>query len=129
KWGHANTVVTQNDPSAFARLPGYVDVMLVDAPCSGSGMFRKEPAAIDEWSEAVVQLCSERQRRILADSLPALKTGGILFYSTCSYSVEENEQIADWLCEHHGMAPVAIPLNDDWGIVPSFSDKWNCPGY
>src|SRR5690606_10699869 len=112
RWGHANTVVTHNDPSAFGRLPGYVDLMLVDAPCSGSGMFRKDHAAIDEWSEGAVQLCSERQRRILADSLPALKEGGTLLYSTCSYSVEENEEIADWLCETQGMEPVDIPLNE-----------------
>src|SRR5690606_22607904 len=93
RWGHTNTVVTQNDPSAFGRLPGYADLMLVDAPCSGSGMFRKDQAVVDEWSEAMVQLCSERQRRILADSLPALKTGGVLLYSTCSYSAEENEEV------------------------------------
>lgn len=129
RWGPVNTVVTHNDPSAFSRLPGYVDFMLVDAPCSGSGMFRKDDAAIAEWSEAVVQLCSERQRRILASSLPALKTGGILFYSTCSYSVEENEQIADWLCEQQGMEPLDIPHSDEWGIERSFSDKWACSGY
>lgn len=129
KWGHTNAVVTQNDPSAFGRLPGYVDVMLVDAPCSGSGMFRKEQAAVDEWSEAVVHLCSERQRRILADSLPTLKTGGMLLYATCSYSAEENEQIADWLCEHQGMAPVTLPVDDGWGVELSLSEKWGCPGY
>lgn len=129
RWGPANTVVTHNDPSAFSRLPGYVDVMMVDAPCSGSGMFRKDKATASEWSEAVVQLCRERQQRILASSLPVLKTGGILLYSTCSYSEEENEQIADWLCDQHGMAPVDIPYPSQWGIERSLSDKWACPGY
>ncbi|SFC01734.1 16S rRNA C967 or C1407 C5-methylase, RsmB/RsmF family [Parapedobacter composti] len=129
RWGHANTVVTNNDPSAFRHLPGYVDLMLVDAPCSGSGMFRKDAASINEWSEAAVQLCSERQRRILADSLPALRAGGFLLYSTCSYSVEENEQIADWLCETQGVEPVAIPIDADWGIEQTASDKHACPGY
>jgi len=127
RWGHSNTVVTNNDPSAFSRLPGYVDLMLVDAPCSGSGMFRKDPAVLNEWSESMVQLCSERQRRILADSLPALKEGGILLYSTCSYSVEENEEIADWLCETQGMEPVAIPVNDAWGIEQTQSERHACP--
>lgn len=127
RWGHSNTVVTNNDPSAFARLPGYVDFMLVDAPCSGSGMFRKDHAAINEWSEGVVQLCCERQRRILADSLPTLKEGGILLYSTCSYSVEENEEIADWLCETQGMEPVAIPVNEAWGIQQTRSERYACP--
>lgn len=129
RWGQPNTIVTNNDPSAFSRLPGYVDFMLVDAPCSGSGMFRKDPAAISEWSEAAVRLCSERQRRILADSLPALKEGGLLLYSTCSYSMEENEEIADWLCGSQGMEPLHIPIEQTWGIEQTLSEKRGCPGY
>ncbi|PPL01805.1 methyltransferase RsmF C-terminal domain-like protein [Parapedobacter indicus] len=129
RWGHPNTVVTNNDPSAFARIPGYVDLMLVDAPCSGSGMFRKDHAAINQWSEGAVQLCSERQRRILADSLPTLKEGGVLLYSTCSYSVEENEEIADWLCETQGMEPVALSVNKAWGIEQTRSERHGCPGF
>ncbi len=129
RWGDPNTVVTNNDPSAFGHLPGFFDLLLVDAPCSGSGLFRKDSGAIDEWSEANVQLCSERQQRILANSLPALKTGGILLYSTCSYSAEENEEIADWLCDTQGMEAVAIPIDAGWGIVETHSEKHGCPGY
>ncbi|SEL43438.1 methyltransferase RsmF C-terminal domain-like protein [Parapedobacter koreensis] len=129
RWGHTNTVVTNNDPSAFRHLPGYVDMLLVDAPCSGSGMFRKDHAAIAEWSEGAVMLCSERQRRILADSLPTLKEEGILLYSTCSYSVEENEEIADWLCDTQGMEPIGIPIDEGWGIEQTLSEKHACPGY
>ncbi len=129
RWGHSNTIVSNNDPSAFRHLPGYIDLMLVDAPCSGSGMFRKDRQAINEWSEAVVQLCSERQRRILADSLPALREGGILLYSTCSYSIEENEHIADWLCETQGMEPLSLSAPGAWGIEQTRSDKHACPGY
>lgn len=129
RWGHANTVVTKNDPVSFQRLPGYADLMLVDAPCSGSGMFRKESDAIDDWSEGAVKLCCERQQRILANSLTALKPGGILLYSTCSYSEEENEDIADWLVETQGMTPLAIPLELDWGVEETFSRKHACPGY
>src|SRR5690606_26580908 len=108
RWGNANTIVTKNDPVSFQRLPGYADLMLVDAPCSGSGMFRKDPDTVDDWSEGAVKLCSERQQRILANSLAALKTGGTLIYSTCSYSDEENEDIADWLVETQGMVPLPI---------------------
>lgn len=129
RWGSTNTVVTNNDPSAFSRLPGYVDFMLVDAPCSGSGLFRKDSDAIAAWSEAAVKLCSERQQRILADSLPALKTGGILLYSTCSFSMEENEQIADWLCDTQGMEAINIPIDGSWGIEQTHSDQYACPGY
>ena len=99
KWGAANVIVTNNDPSDFQRLPGYFDVIVVDAPCSGSGLFRKDPAAIGEWSENNVLHCAQRQQRILEHIMPALKDGGILIYSTCSYSKEEDEAIADWMVE------------------------------
>lgn len=117
KWGSPNTVVTNNDPTHFKQLPGFFDLMLVDAPCSGSGLFRKDPAAIDEWSEEAVMLCSRRQQRILADVLPTLKEGGILLYATCSYSVEEDEVITKWLMEEMQMEAVPISVPEVWGIV------------
>lgn len=129
RWGTANTVVTKNDPVSFQRLPGYADLMLVDAPCSGSGMFRKDPGTIDDWSLGAVKLCGERQQRILASSLTALKTGGVLLYSTCSYSEEENERIADWLVETQGMQPLALPVDPEWGIEETASPQHACPGY
>ena len=87
KWGSSNVAVTHNDPANFKKLPGFFDLMVVDAPCSGSGLFRKDPDAIDEWSEANVAHCSMRQQRILTDALPSLNNNGVLIYSTCSYSV------------------------------------------
>ena len=117
KWGSPNTVVTNNDPTHFKQLPGFFDLMLVDAPCSGSGLFRKDPAALDEWSEEAVMLCSRRQQRILADVLPALKEGGILLYATCSYSVEEDEAITKWLMDEMQMEAVPISVPAAWGIV------------
>ncbi|MEC3880688.1 methyltransferase RsmF C-terminal domain-like protein [Parapedobacter sp. 10938] len=129
RWGRPNTVVSNNDPSAFGHLPGYVDLLLVDAPCSGSGMFHKDHEAINAWSESAVQLCCERQQRILATSLPALKEGGVLLYSTCSYSREEDEKIADWLCDTQGLEPLSIPIAAEWGIEQTLSDKHACPGY
>src|SRR5690606_12015652 len=129
RWGYAEIVVTNSDASAFGRLPDFFDLLVVDAPCSGSGVMRKDPAVVDEWSEAAVKLCSERQQRILADSIPCLKEGGILIYSTCSYSSEENEDIGDWLVEEYGLEAIDIPLEDAWGIVPSKSPKHACPGY
>jgi len=117
KWGSPNTVVTNNDPTHFKQLPGFFDLMLVDAPCSGSGLFRKDPASLDEWSEEAVMLCSRRQQRILADVLPALKEGGILLYATCSYSAEEDEAICKWLMEEMQMEAVPILVPEAWGIV------------
>lgn len=129
KWGADNIIVTNNDPKDFNRLPGFFDAMVVDAPCSGSGLFRKDEHAISEWSEENVMLCSQRQQRILADALPALKEDGILIYSTCSYSVEEDETIADWLCEEMGMENIALQINDEWNIVATESPKHKAKGY
>lgn len=129
KWGSANVVVTNNDPRDFSRLPGYFDVMVIDAPCSGSGLFRREPELIPEWSLENVALCSQRQQRILADVLPALKEGGILIYSTCSFSREEDEQIMDWLLGNFEMENIPVPLQESWHIVPAFSGEHNGAGY
>ena len=117
KWGVNNVIVTNNDPQHFNRLEGFFDVMVVDAPCSGSGLFRRDEEAIQEWSTDNVQLCYARQRRILADALPALKEGGVLVYSTCSYSKEEDEDIMDWLVSEQGMENVPLQLHTDWHIV------------
>lgn len=109
RWGRANAVVTQNDPRDFGRLPGFFDVLLIDAPCSGSGLFRKEPETVREWSAQAVELCSRRQQRILADALPALAEGGLLLYATCSYSPEENEENVRWLQENFSLEKIKLP--------------------
>src|SRR5688572_3334894 len=117
KWGCSNVIVTNNDPRDFQRLKNYFDVIVVDAPCSGSGLFRRDPEAIDEWSEHNVALCSQRQQRILADVLPALKNGGLLIYSTCSYSRQEDEEICEWLMSELKLKREKLKVNDEWGIV------------
>jgi NOL1/NOP2/sun family putative RNA methylase len=129
KWGTGNVVVTNNDPSHLQALPGYFDVMVVDAPCSGSGLFRKDPTAIEEWSEDNVALCSQRQQRILADVYPALKEGGLLIYSTCSYSSEEDEEILDWLMQEFALESCPVEVQPQWGIVPVTSPQKNAAGY
>lgn len=117
KWGTGNVVVTNNDPADFSRLNEYFDCIVVDAPCSGSGLFRREPHAVEEWSEANVTLCSQRQQRILADIWPSLKKGGTLIYSTCSYSKEEDEQVVDWMLKELGATnrPLSVPTS--WNIT------------
>lgn len=117
KWGCSNVVVTNNDPKDFQRLENYFDVIVVDAPCSGSGLFRRDPEAIEEWSEQNVALCSQRQQRILSDVLPSLKNGGVLIYSTCSYSKEEDEFIAKWLNEKLIINHEELIVNSDWNIT------------
>jgi len=116
KWGHANVVVTNNDPRDFRKLQGYFDAILVDAPCSGEGLFRKDPYSIREWSPENVKLCAQRQRRILEDSWPALKQNGILIYCSCTYNEQENEDTLNWLRQQKEIEPVRIKISDSWGI-------------
>ena len=129
KWGSASVVVTHNDPAHFQRLPEFFDLIVVDAPCSGSGLFRKDPLAIESWSLANVALCSQRQQRILADVMDSLKPGGILIYSTCSYSVEEDENNADWLLQEMQMEPIKLSVPQNAGIVETASPRSHAPGY
>ncbi len=129
KWGNDNVVVSNNDPVHFQSLGNYFDVVVVDAPCSGSGLFRKDPEAIHEWSLDHVQLCSQRQQRILSDILPVLKEDGILIYATCSYSLEEDEMIADWLTREMEMESLTVAIEADWGIVNTFSENQKAAGY
>lgn len=129
RWGTSNTIVTNNDPRDFAPLKEFFDIILVDAPCSGSGMFRKDPDAMSEWSEANVNLCHQRQERILADIYPSLTEDGYLIYSTCSYSHQENEDILDWLCSTFDMESIRIPINEEWDVVESQSVAAKAWGY
>lgn len=129
RWGCENVVVTNNDPQHFSKLEGFFDVLIVDAPCSGSGLFRKEPAAVNEWSEENVWLCCGRQKRIIADSIACLKKDGVFIYSTCSYSKEEDEDIADWLAEEWDMENTKLTVEEDWGIVETQSEKSKSVGY
>ena len=121
KWGYSNVLVTNNDPKDFQRLENYFDVIVVDAPCSGSGLFRRDPEAIEEWSLNNVALCCQRQQRILADALPALKPGGILIYSTCSYSKEEDEEICKWITRELIFNNEELIIKPEWGIIKSDS--------
>ncbi len=127
KWGYPNVVVTNNAAKDFARLPNFFDVMLVDAPCSGEGMFRKDATAVEEWSEANVALCAERQQKILADAWPALKSGGLLIYSTCTYNRKENEENVKWLVDTFGAQSLPLHQKGNWGIVES--KEGDCHGY
>ncbi len=117
KWGLGNIVVTNNDPDHFEPLEGFFDLVLVDAPCSGEGMFRKDPQAREEWSLDHVTLCSSRQKRIMDKAGALVKGGGYLVYSTCTFNEQENEEMIRFLTEEFAFEPVRIPLEKAWGIV------------
>ena len=117
KWGHANVVVTQADPAVLGKLTGFFDLIVVDAPCSGSGLFRKDAEAMDHWSLSAVEHCAARQRRILKDIWPSLKEGGRLLYSTCSFSEAEDEEVVSWMQQEWDIVLNKIDLPAEWGVV------------
>ena len=119
KWGNQNTLVTNNDPADFSALNNFFDAVVVDAPCSGEGMFRKDAGAIDEWSLSNVELCAERQKKILTDVWDALKPEGILVYSTCTYNREENEDNVAWMCRELDAELLKVDLHGNENIVES----------
>ena len=129
KWGFTNGIISNNDPVHFKSLPGFFDVLMMDAPCSGSGLFRKDPEAAKEWSPDAVKLCSQRQQRILGDAWDCLKENGILIYSTCSYSKEENEDILDHVLQQYEGASVSLSPDPAWNIMETFSEIKGAAGY
>lgn len=126
-WGDPNVVVTNADPSAFASLAGFFDIIVADVPCSGEGMFRKDPEAVRQWSRENVALCQARQRRIVADVWPALKEGGVLVYSTCTFNRYENDDNVKWICENLGAESRGPGMSDfcgdaygcGWKVMPA----------
>lgn len=112
-WGDPNVVVTSADPAAIGRMAGYFDIIVADVPCSGEGMFRKDPKAQEQWSEDVVALCAAKQKRILADVWPALRQGGLLIYSTCTYEQAENDDNLEWAAA--GLGGEIIPPQNEFG--------------
>lgn len=112
KWGSVNVVVTGNLPNHFQRVPSLFDVILVDAPCSGEGMFRKDMESRKEWSKSHVEMCASRQRQIVVDVWDTLKEDGFLIYSTCTLNNFENEGNINWILENLDaeLVPLKISL-------------------
>jgi 16S rRNA C967 or C1407 C5-methylase (RsmB/RsmF family)/NOL1/NOP2/fmu family ribosome biogenesis protein len=127
KWGNSNVIITNNDSKDFSSLKNFFDLVVVDAPCSGEGLFRKEPNAMREWSLQNVELCYRRQRRILADIWPSLKENGILVYCTCTYNRSENEDNLQWLRSQKNLEFIDLNINKEWGIERT--DEKNVIGY
>ena len=102
RMGVANALVTNEHPQRLAeKYPGFFDRVLIDAPCSGEGMFRKEESAVTDWSQETVQMCARRQAEILCSGAQLLKPGGRLVYSTCTFAPEENEQAIECFLASH----------------------------
>ena len=117
KWGSPRTVVTRGDTSRYGKLRGAFDIIAVDAPCSGEGMIRKDAEAARQWSPALVRECAARQREILEKLWPALRPGGYVIYSTCTFNDEENDRIVEWLEAEFGAERVSTPLEEMPGVT------------
>ncbi len=129
KWGYPRCVVTNNYPRDFKGMTEKFDIMVCDVPCSGEGMFRKDPAAIGEWSPQNVERCWQLQRQIVSDSWSCLRPGGVLIYSTCTLNTLENEENVRWITTQLGATPVAIPTLPEWGICGSLLPGFDAPVY
>lgn len=118
KWGRPDSVVLNNDPEEIGKaLPHQFDVIVTDVPCSGEGMFRKDVDSTGEWSVDNVRLCASRSKRIIHDIWDALKPGGLLIYSTCTYNTEENEENVKYIIEELGAEALPITTKSEWQIT------------
>lgn len=126
KWGNPGTVVTCNAPADYGRLSGFFDVIAADVPCSGEGMMRKEAEAVAQWSPALVRQCAALQRNIVDDAWHALKPGGLLIYSTCTYNSEENEQVVQHLIDTCQATTVEVPVEAGWKVHPGIGTSAHC---
>lgn len=117
RWGSSNIGVTSAEVEEYTGLESWFDLILADAPCSGEGLFRKDPDAMREWSLPQVEFCAGRQRRILAAAVTALAPGGILLFSTCTYNEQENAWNAEWLCKNFELESIALKIPAEWGIT------------
>ena len=128
KWGKPETIVLNNDPEEIGTaLTHLFDVIVTDVPCSGEGMFRKDTDSTGEWSVDNVKLCASRQRRIIHDIWNALKPGGFLIYSTCTYNLEENEENIQYIIDELGAESLSIPTEQTWQITGPL--KYDNPVY
>ena len=129
KWGWPDCIVTNNYPRDFRKAKVQFDLILCDVPCSGEGMFRKDPATIGEWSLQNVEKCWRLQREIVADAWECLTPGGLLIYSTCTYNIKENEENVRWILETYDAEPVTIPTDPSWNITGSLLPGFDAPVY
>ena len=119
KWGNENTIVTNNKPADFKKLGAIFDIIVA---CSGEGMFRKEPQAVEQWSLDNVMMCAERQKSIISDIWSNLKEGGLMVYSTCTFNRYEDEENVRWIIDRFGADAIPLDVNPEWNILGSLTD-------
>ncbi len=126
KWGNPNVIVSKGDTAKYRKLKNIFDIIAIDAPCSGEGMFRKEPDAVAQWSKELVQECADRQREIISNLWNALRPGGYMIYSTCTFNRLENEEILDYICDNFDAQSIDVDIPDDWNIAQGVNTSHHC---
>ena len=129
KWGWEGCTVTNNYPRDYRKARACFDVILCDVPCSGEGMFRKDPQAVGEWSLQNVEKCWRLQREIVADAWECLVPGGLLIYSTCTFNMKENEENVRWIIEQYDAQVLSVPTDPAWQITGSLLEGFDEPVY
>ena len=129
KWGHEGCIVTNNYPADYVQSGLLFDIILCDVPCSGEGMFRKDPLTVGEWSPQQVDRCWRLQRDIVSDAWQCLRPGGLLIYSTCTFNTKENEENVRWMIDTFGAELLSVPIDPSWGITGSLLNGFAGPVY
>lgn len=129
KWGYSDCLVTNNYPRDYVQSGLKFDVILCDVPCSGEGMFRKDPQTIGEWSPQNVEKCWRLQRDIVSDAWTCLNDGGLLIYSTCTFNTKENEENIRWMLDTFDAEVLPVNTEPEWNITGSLLPDFNAPVY
>ncbi|MCH4156605.1 MAG: rRNA cytosine-C5-methyltransferase [Muribaculaceae bacterium] len=126
KWGRTNCIVTNSDASTFGKMEGQFDVIAADVPCSGEGMMRKDEEAASQWSETLVKQCAQLQRKIVGEAWSALRHGGLLIYSTCTFNRSEDEENAEWIADELGAESIDLNMPEEWNVTKGTGTKVHC---
>lgn len=126
KWGYPSVVVSRGDTSRFRKLKAFFDIVAVDVPCSGEGMFRKDSEAVAQWSLSLIDECVARQREIIDNVWSSLRPGGYMIYSTCTYNRHENEEMIDFIINEYGAESVEVGMCVDWNIAQGINTQHHC---
>lgn len=128
KWGYEGIIVSKGDTRKFRKLNDEFDIVAADVPCSGEGMFRKDPDAVAQWSPALVEECAARQREIVENLWDALRPGGYFIYSTCTFNRTENEDMLSWILSEYDASLVDLEFPEEWGVVERDGCRHFLPG-
>jgi len=126
KWGYDRCIVSRGDTARYSKMGEIFDVIAADVPCSGEGMMRKDHEAIAQWSPKLIEECAARQHEIIDNLWQALKPGGFLIYSTCTFNRSENEQIIEYLHQEYGATSIDLNIPNEWNILPGINTHHHC---